>query len=358
MAEDLENKTEEPTPRRLEKAREDGQIARSVEVTSAAVLLTGVFAMSQWGPDTAVDLREAMRRGLDRLSASDMTPAVVGNVLWDAGGVIVAAALPVVLAMCFAGTVSNLVQVGVGFYPKLLLPKGSRISPASGMQRIFSRRGAVDLLKNVAKIGLVTWVAWKVVLSTQGQLPAIGLAGPAEIMSTGGRELSRMLAWVGSTLAVLAGLDYWWQRRNHQQSLRMTKQEVRDEARQSEGDPKLRQRMRRAYRDLKGNRMLSEVATADVVVTNPTHYAVALRYRSEEGGAPRVVAKGVDEVAQRIKQEARAHGVPIMERRALARSLYRSVKLGSEIPAGLYRAVAEVLAYIYGLQQQQQQRVP
>jgi flagellar biosynthesis protein FlhB len=351
VAEDLENKTEEPTPRRLEKAQEEGQIARSVEVTSAAVLLTGVFAMSQWAPESAHELREAMRRGLDRLTASDLTPGAAGNVLWDAGGVIVAAALPVVLAMCLAGTVSNLAQVGVGLYPKLLLPKGARISPATGMQRIFSRRGAVDLVKNIAKIVLVSWVAWKVVLSTQQQLPAIGLASPAEIMSTGGRELSRMLTWVGSTLAVLAGLDYWWQRRNHQQSMRMTKQEVRDEVRQSEGDPKLRQRMRRAYRDLKGNRMLSEVATADVVVTNPTHYAVALRYRSGESGAPRVVAKGVDEVAQRIKQEARAHGVPIIERRALARALYRSVKTGSEIPAAMYRAVAEVLAYIYGLQQ-------
>src|SRR5262245_53953891 len=131
--EDLSNKTEEPTPRRAEKAREEGQVAKSVEVTSATVLLTAVFAMSQWAPDTSRDLREAMRRSLDRLTASDMTPAVVGNVLWDAGGVIVAAALPVVLAMCFAGTVSNLAQVGVGFYPKLLMPKGSRISPATGM---------------------------------------------------------------------------------------------------------------------------------------------------------------------------------------------------------------------------------
>ena len=348
--EDLSNKTEEPTPRRLEKAHEEGQLARSAEVTAAAVLLTGIFAITQWAPETSRDLREAMRRSLDRLTVTDMTPAAVGNVLWDAGGVIVAAALPVVLAMALAGTVSNLAQIGFGFYPKLLLPKGSRISPATGFQRIFSRRRAMDLLKNVVKIGLVTWVAWKVVLSTQDQLPAIGLANPSEIMTTGGRELARMLTWVASTLAVIAGLDYLWQRRTHQQSLRMTKQEVKDEMRQSEGDPKTRQRMRRAYRDLSGNRMLSEVATADVVVTNPTHYAVALRYRTDESGAPRVVAKGVDEVAQRIKQEARAHGVPIIERRALARALYRSVKTGSEIPATLYRAVAEVLAYIYGLQ--------
>lgn len=350
--EDLSNKTEEPTPRRREKAREEGQIARSVEVTSAAVLLTAVVAMSQWGGDTAHDLREAMRRALGRLTASDLTPADVGHVLWDAGGVIVAAALPVVLAMAFAGTVSNLAQVGVGWYPQLLLPKGSRISPATGFRRIFSRRGFVELVKNVVKIALVSWVAWKVVLSEQKQLPAIGLASPSEIIGTGAHELTRMLLWVGSTLAVLAALDYLWQRRTHQQSLRMSRQEIKDEMRQSEGDPKLRQRMKRAYRDLSGNRMLSEVASADVVVTNPTHFAVALRYRSDENGAPRVVAKGADEMAERIKQLARAGGVPIVERRALARALYRSVKVGSEIPGGLYRAVAEVLAYIYGLQQQ------
>lgn len=348
--EDLSNKTEEPTPRRREKAQEEGQIARSAEVTAATVLLTGVIAMSQWGGETAADLREAMRRSLTRLSAEDVTPAAVGHALWDAGAVIVAATLPVILAMALAGTVSNLAQVGVGWYPQLLLPKGSRISPGTGFQRIFSKRGLVDLLKNVVKIGLVSWVAWKVVLSTQLSLPAVGLSSPDEILGTGARELVRMLTWVGATLAVLAGLDYLWQRRTHQQSLRMTRQEIKDEMRQSEGDPKLRQRMKRAYRDLSGNRMLSEVATADVVITNPTHFAVALRYRGDESGAPRVVAKGVDEVAERIKQLARAGGVPIIERRSLARALYRSVKVGSEIPANLYRAVAEVLAYIYGLQ--------
>jgi flagellar biosynthetic protein FlhB len=349
--EDLSNKTEEPTPRRREKAKEEGQLARSAEVTAATVLLTGLIAMTQWGGETGADLREAMRHGLTRLTAEDLTAAAVGHAMWDAGSVVVAATLPVILAMAVAGTVSNVAQIGVGWYPKLLLPKGSRISPASGLQRIFSRRGVVELIKNVVKIALVSWVAWKVVLSGQGQLPAIGLAAPQEILHAGAGELVRMLGWVGTTLAVLAALDYLWQRRTHQQSLRMSRQEIKDEMRQSEGDPKLRQRMKRAYRDLTGNRMLSEVATADVVVTNPTHFAVALRYRSDEHGAPRVVAKGVDEIAERIKQLARANGVPIIERRSLARALYRSVKIGGEIPAALYRAVAEVLAYIYGLQQ-------
>jgi len=350
--EDLSNKTEEPTPRRREKAREDGQVARSAEVTSATVLLTAVIAMSEWGGATGRDLREAMRRGLMRVASADLTPAQVGHAFYDAGGVIVAATLPVILAMMLAGVVSNLAQVGVGFYPQLLMPKGSRISPGTGLQRIFSKQGLVGLLKNVVKIGLVAWVAWKVVLSTQGRLPAVGLSSPNEILTIGASELVRILMWVGSTLGVLAAFDYVWQRRTFQQGLRMSRQEIKDEMRQSEGDPKLRQRMKRAYRELNGNRMLSEVATADVVITNPTHFAVALRYRSDEHGAPRVVAKGVDEIAERIKQLARANGVPIVERRSLARALYRGVKVGSEIPGGLYRAVAEVLAYIYGLQAQ------
>jgi len=350
--EDLSNKTEEPTPRRREKAHEEGQVARSAEVTAATVLLTCVIAMSQWGGETSRDLREAMRRSLNGIASADLTPAQAGHALYEAGTVIVDATLPVILAMALAGLVSNIAQVGVGWYPQLLLPKASRISPGTGFQRVFSRRGFVDLIKNVFKIGLVSWVAWQVVLSTQTQLPAIGLAGAEQILATGASELARMLVWVGSTLAVLAAIDYLWQRRQHQQSLRMTRQEIKDEMRQSEGDPKLRQRMKRAYRDLTGNRMLSDVATADVVVTNPTHFAVALRYRTDESGAPRVIAKGVDEVAERIKQLARANGVPIIERRSLARALYRSVKVGSDIPAGLYRAVAEVLAYIYGLQAQ------
>jgi len=348
--EDLESRTEEPTPRRREQARDEGRAARSVEVTAATVLLTGILALSQFGPETAGALREEMRRSLLGLSATDLTPGQVGEAMLGAASVILTATAPIVLAMAIAGTASVVAQVGFGLYPKLLLPKLSRISPGNGFSRIFSRRGLVDLVKSVAKIGLVSWVAWTVVFSDEHRLAALGLASPREILSLGGAELVRLLLWVGSTLAALASLDYLWQRRSHQQGMRMTRQEVKEELRQSEGDPKLKQRMKRAYRDLTGNRMLSEVANADVVVTNPTHFAVALRYRAGENGAPKVVAKGVDEVAERIKQLARAAGVPIVERRSLARALFRGVKVGSEIPANLYRAVAEVLAYIYGLE--------
>ncbi|MEW6271326.1 MAG: flagellar biosynthesis protein FlhB [Thermodesulfobacteriota bacterium] len=350
MAEhDPATRTEEPTPRRREKAREEGQVARSVEVSAATVLLTAVVLLSETGGDTMAALREVMRAGLARIAVADLTPADAGWLVGQAGVAVALAAAPAVLAMALAGTASTVAQVGFGIYPKRLLPDPSRLSPANGVQRIFSRRGAVDLAKNVVKIALVALVAWRLVEGLRHRLPALGLASPREILASGASDVARMLLWVGLTLAVLAALDYLWQRRSLEQSLRMTRQEIKDELRQSEGDPKLRQRLKRAYRELSGNRMLSEVAHADVVVTNPTHYAVALRYRADESGAPRVVAKGADEVAERIKQIARQSGVPIIERRTLARALFRSVKVGAEIPASLYRAVAEVLAYIYGL---------
>src|SRR6185369_3279536 len=164
-----------------------------------------------------------------------------------------------------------------------------------------------------------------------------------------GHELGRVVTWAAGALSVLAALDYAWQRRQHQQSLRMTKAEVKDERRQAEGDPHIKQRVKRAYQQLAKRRMLDEVPRADVVVTNPVHLAVALRYMPGSMGAPVVVAKGAEHVAEKIKEIARAAGVPILERRALARALFRAVPIGGEIPGTLYRAVAEILAYIYSL---------
>ena len=166
-----------------------------------------------------------------------------------------------------------------------------------------------------------------------------------------GDALSSLLWWLVTLLALLSGLDFLWQRRRHEKQLRMSRQEIKDEVKQSEGDASVKARFRRAARELGKRRMLTEVARADVVITNPTHFAVALRYRSLEGLAPRVVAKGAGDLAQKIKDAARAAGVPIVERRALARALYRSVEIGQEVPPKVYRAVAEILAYIYSLRQ-------
>jgi flagellar biosynthetic protein FlhB len=247
--------------------------------------------------------------------------------------------------------VATVAQIGLQFHGKRLIPDASKVSLASGWQRIFSSKGLFDLLKAIVKIALIGWLSWKLIRSAEGRIIALSGASPREMLSIAGHEVARLVGWATGILVVLAAVDYAWQRRQHHQSLRMSRSEVKDETRQSEGDPKIKARLKRAYQELVKKRSLAEVSTADVIITNPVHLAVAIRYAAGQMGAPKVVAKGAEGMAQRIKDIARKHGIPIIERRSLARAIFRSVPLGGEIPATLYRAVAEILAYIYGLRQ-------
>lgn len=350
MAEqDRDSKTEEPTPRRLEKAREEGQVARSTELTSSAIILTGVLIGGRRAPEAIDGLRRIMAETLSSVSANDITPSQVADTLRGTGDAILEVAGPFAAAVAIAALVATVGQVGFGFYPDKLAIKLEKLDPIKGLGRIFSRKGAAELVKSVLKIGLSTWVAWQVVDSLRAELPALGLQGPRRILDVAGADVAEMILWVAGILGVLAVFDYLWQRHEQHQELKMTKEEVKDEAKQAEGDPKMRARFKKAQQEFSKNRMIAEVRTADVVVTNPIHFAVALRYAPDEMGAPTVVAKGAGDLAARIKEAARKSGVPILERRSLARSLFRSVEVGEEIPAALYRAVAEILAYIYGL---------
>lgn len=351
MADDKLTRTEEPTPKRLEEARAEGQVAQSIEVTSAVVLLAALVTLVQRGGSALSSLREMMRSSLLSASPSDLTPGeavdLVRRMTADASLIVV----PVVIAAALSGLVVTLAQVGFMVVPKRVLPDLKRISFASGFERMFSRRGVMELVKAVLKICLIGWIGWKLVRAAEPRIVPIAFAQVREILAVAGDELRRMVTWALGVLAVIAAADYFWQRREHHQSLRMTRAEVKDERKQAEGDPQVRNRIKRAYQQLSKRRMLADVPTADVVVTNPVHVAVALRYAPGEMGAPKVVAKGAEHVAERIKEIARRYGVPIVERRALARALFRTVPIGREIPATLYRAVAEILAYIYSLGQ-------
>lgn len=349
MAEDAASKTEDPTPKRREEARAEGQVPQSVEVTAAAVLLTAVVAFSKQGPAMIATLREMMRRSLFAASATDFTPAQMADVLrrvvTDSVGIV----WPILAWTGAVGLAVTVAQVGFRVVPKRILPDASKLSPATGFNRIVSKKGGVEVVKALLKIALVGWITWRLLRGMEDRLMPLAASAPREILALAGRELSRVVAWAAGALSILAAFDYAWQRRQHQQSLRMTKAQVKDERRQAEGDPQMKQRVRRAYQQIAKRRMLDEVPRADVVVTNPVHLAVALRYAPGEGGAPIVVAKGAEHVAERIKEIARASGVPILERRSLARALFRAVPIGGEIPGTLYRAVAEILAYIYAL---------
>jgi flagellar biosynthetic protein FlhB len=351
MAEDAANRTEEPTPKRREEARADGRIPQSVEITSATVLLAALLATWRSGDGMIAGLRESMRRSLLAVSKFDLTPAQLGDVLQGMLRDINAVVVPILTATAIAGFVASVAQIGLQFHGKRLLPDASKMSPASGLQRIFSSKGLFDLLKAILKIVIIGWLSWKLIRSAEGSIIALSGASPREMLSIAGAEVARLVGWVTGVLVVFAAIDYAWQRRQHHQSLRMSRSEVKDEARQSEGDPKIKSRLKRAYQELVKTRSLTDVPTADVIITNPIHLAVALKYAPGQMGAPKVVAKGAEGMAQRIKEIARQHGVPIMERRSLARAIFRSVPVGGEIPATLYRAVAEILAYIYGLKQ-------
>jgi flagellar biosynthetic protein FlhB len=346
---DPASRTEEPTPRRREEARAEGQIPRSVEVTSTAVLLAAAATAAQAGESGVAALRALMRRSLLALTATDLTPGAIHDLAREAALASLAAAGPVLALTALVALAASLAQVGFQMLPKRVKPDPSKLSPAAGLRRILSRRGLVELAKAVVKIALVGWIAWRLVRAAESRVVALAAQGPAEILGAMGAETLRLVAWAVGALALVAALDYAWQRWQHQQSLRMTRTEVKEERRQAEGDPHVRQRVKQAYQQLARRRGLAEVATADVVVTNPVHVAVALRYVPGGMGAPTVVAKGAERVAERIKTLARRHGVPIVERRALARLLFRTVPVGREIPATLYRAVAEILAYIYAL---------
>jgi flagellar biosynthetic protein FlhB len=351
MAEGAADRTERATPKRREEARRKGQVLLSPEVSPVVVLVTALGVASA-GLAQLVERSRVVVRGwlaaVGPSAGSDIlaaTAPLLGGALHQVGGLLV----PFFLLVGVVGTSAVVAQVGWSVNPELVLPDVNRLSPMSGLRRVFSVTGAMNLIKSVVKIVLVLTVAYQVLRHVGQEAVATPALTPEEILSFTGASLRRLFLAMVLALAVLAALDYVWQRWRFEQSLRMTRQEVKDEHKELEGDPQVKARFRRAQREVAKRRMLAEVRRADVVLTNPVHVAVALRYRATEMGAPRVVAKGAGELAAKIKEAARSAGVPIVERRALARALYRSVALGAEIPPALYRAVAEILAYVYAV---------
>jgi flagellar biosynthetic protein FlhB len=270
-------------------------------------------------------------------------------ILLQSGWMVVKLILPTLAGLWAASLLVNYLQVGFELTPSALSPKAGRLNPANGVKRILSLRGSIELLKAFIKIIISGAIAWSVLAS---RLPDLTLAAHAPLKAgllLAGSILSE-LAWKLALLFLGLGVgDFFWQRYEFEQNLKMTKQEVKDEFRQSEGDPQVKAKRRAKHRRLVQVRMAAEVARADVVTTNPTHFAVALRYDARRMRAPKVVAKGQDYWAKRIVAVARRHHVPVVENKPVARALYKMVEVGREIPPALYRAVAEILAALYKL---------
>jgi len=349
MADQAGEKTEAPTPRRRLEAREQGNIPRSADLTSAVILLGMLMMLNFYGKGVVEALRSIMDRtlsidSLGDLSAAHVTGGAVRSLMQAAG-----ALAPILIAAMLLGIVINLAQVGLNFNTKKLQPNIAALNPLKGLGKLVKGEGFAKLIFSVLKLLLVTAVAWSAVSGRMGEIVASQNLDFLQIFMLGASLVYSIGIRIGVLLLILALLDYMYQRFRVEKELKMTKQEVKDEMKRMDGDPLMKQRRRQLALQMLQKRIAKDVPTADVIVTNPTHYSVALKYDSANMTAPRVVAKGQDFIALRIREIAVANGIPIVERPPLARSLYANVEVGQEIPENLYAAVAEILAYVYEL---------
>ena len=345
-----QERTERATGKRRMEARKRGQVALSREIPSTLILMTLLGVLYFSGARVFEDLIRLFGGFFGQLHSIRLhTVSDAGALATELVQACFRLLAPMVLPLMIAGLAGNMMQVGFEIHTEPLAPKLSKLNPVAGLKRIFSVRGLVEMAKSIAKIAFISAIAWSVVSGYLVEFPTLmrrDLGGIWEFTHT---AAFRIIVYVCLAMIVLAALDYAYQRWQYEQSLKMTKQEVKDERKQTEGDPQVKGRIRSLQRQAAYHRMIAEVPKSDVVITNPTHLAVALRFDASEMAAPRVVAKGADHIAERIRAIAREHDVPLVENKSLAQALYKLAEPGDTIPVELYRAVAEVLAYVYRL---------
>lgn len=348
--EDKDSKTEEPTERRLSKARDDGDVANSTEVRNLFALFGGLVALIAMVPYVMSGITAAIRRFVAQADSIrvDTPESVIRQLSALVGEVAFYLALPMSLFVVLA-ILSSVWQVGLLFTPKKMTPKLSNISPIAGVKRLFSWNQVLETLKGLLKVIIVGLLLW-LVIWPQMPHPSQILDMPLPVVLDILRDLLILLfLTVTLLMVVIAAADLAWQRYSHRKKLKMTKKEVKDETKDIEGNPQVKAKIRQIRYERHRQRMMAAVPRSDVVITNPTHYAVALRYDMETMGAPVLTAKGVDFLARRMRELAVTHEVPVVENPPLARALYKQGKVGHPIPAGLFKAVAQMLASIYHL---------
>jgi len=346
-ADEFGERTEQPTPRRREEARERGNVARSADLTAAGHMLAAAAALFLLGHAVVRSLAELMGHYLGQPGWLRFGRAELLREFWRLGQWSVSAVLPLLIFLMAAALMINVVQVGFLVAPESIRPKLSRLNPVEGAKRIFSLPSLVKLAVSLGKLVVLVAIAGAFLLNSLPVLMALTDAAPETVAATIGRSLIQLAMFLAVALFALGLLDFGFQRWKYERDLRMTKQEVREELKNMEGDPLIRQRRRDAHRKLAQARELRAVQDADVVITNPTHIAVAIKYDPDTMPAPTVVAKGMGEIAERIRRIAVEHGVPIIERKELARMLYRTIRVGQPIPVELYEVFVEIMAYVY-----------
>jgi flagellar biosynthetic protein FlhB len=344
-----QERTLEPSARRLEEARREGQVPRSRYLSHLLLLGGAALALFLLADPLLADLRRLIARGMSFDALALHEPARMTARLGELASAGLLAIAPVLALLLVAACAAPLAVGGWLFVPHLVTPRLERLSPLKGFGRMFSLLALAELGKVVLVAVLLAAVGFGYVMSNVEQFAALAHAGLPSAFAHFGRLAGFAFLLLVATLGAAAAIDVPLQIFNHRKQLRMTPEQARREQKETEGDPHLKARIRSAQRDMARKRMMAAVPKADVVVTNPTHFAVALKYLEDRHGAPMVVAKGADAVAEKIKELARANGVPQLEAPPLARALYRHVEIGDEIPAALYTAVAQVLAYVFQL---------
>jgi flagellar biosynthetic protein FlhB len=341
--------TEEPTARKLRNARDEGQVARSVELPAAAVTIGAILVLFFMGGYWIKQMAEIFASGFkfDRKSLDnpDLMVTAFAHQLGEAFLLIV----PVLLVTAVMAILSSGATGGYLFSLKSTLPKFSKLSLLSGFKRMFGTHAAIELIKAILKFSLVAVVLWALVSRQMDKMMQLGQMAIEPALASAGWMIAESALWLSLSLLVIALIDAPYQRFAFMKQMRMTKQEVRDEMKDMEGRPEVKQQIRRRQREMANNRMLQKVKDADVVITNPEHFAVALSYDPTGDGAPILLAKGSDHLAARIREEAQKHGVEMFAAPPLARALYFSTEVDHPVPEALYLAVAQVIAYVFGL---------
>jgi len=349
MAEESgQERTEQATSKRRQDFREKGQVAQSREVGTAALLTMSLLLWVFYAKGFWLELEHIYQRFLRMLADFEVTSGALMDLAWTLGLLMAKLLWPVFLLTLVVGFFASFLQVGPLFSTKVFQPDLNKFNPITGMGKFFSKRSAVELVKSLAKVSLIGLVAYQTVAGEFDKALALSLLETRESLIFLSHVAFLVLAKSCGIIIVLAVIDYGFTRYEMEEKMKMTKQEVKEEFKDTEGNPQIKSRIRSMQAQMARRRMMAEVPKADVIVTNPTHLSVALSYRRDEMNAPQIVAKGADHLAFRIREIAREHHVPIVENKPVARALYKH-EIGEEVPEEMFTAVAEILAYVYRL---------
>jgi flagellar biosynthetic protein FlhB len=344
-----QERTEKPTPKRLQDARKKGQVAKSPEVATALILIASLGVLAVAGAWMFWTLAKFMHGVFVNLSSIHIQGDSATAFILEVFEQVFILIMPLMGILLIVGIGANVMQVGFLFTMEPFVPKLSKFDPITGMKNLVSLKSMVELLKSLLKILLIGGIAYAVLMGEMEMLPSLMAMSVGQILSFIGSASLKIVFYVALGMLVMAVLDFVYQKWQFTKDLMMSKQEVKDEWKQSEGDPRIKGKIRQAQKEMAMRRMMQAVPDADVIITNPTHLAIALRYKAEEMIAPQVVAKGAAFVAEKVKEIGQEHGVAIVENKPLAQVLYKTCEIGETIPDTLYRAVAEILAYVYRL---------